>query len=73
MNKIIILYSTDCPKCKILETKLNQKNIKYETIKDVNEMQDMGIVAVPMLRVDGQLMNFVEANKWVNSENVWEK
>ena len=36
------LYTTHCPKCKVLETKLNQKNIIYESIEDTKVMEDKG-------------------------------
>lgn len=65
---MITLYSTGCPKCKILEAKLNKKNIEYQEFTDVNKMLDMGIKSVPYLEVDGKLMNFTEANDWVNKQ-----
>ena len=30
--KMIKLYTIDCPKCKVLEMKLDQKNIEYEKL-----------------------------------------
>lgn len=63
---MIKMYSTHCPKCKILETKLNQKNIEYEECNDVDEMLSKGIETVPVLEVDGQLLDFGNAVKWVN-------
>lgn len=63
---MIKMYSTHCPKCRILETKLNQKNIQYEECNDVGEMLSKGIETVPVLEVDGQLLDFGKAVKWVN-------
>lgn len=63
---MITLYTIDCPKCKILEKKLEQANIKYETCKDINIMTEKGFDFMPVLDVDGQVMNFGEAVKWVN-------
>lgn len=63
---MIKMYSTHCPKCKILETKLKQKNIEYEECTDINEMLSKGIETVPILEVDGQLLDFGKAVKWVN-------
>ena len=34
---MIKMYSTHCPKCKILETKLKQKNIEYEECTDISK------------------------------------
>lgn len=65
---MIKMYSTHCPKCKILETKLRQKNIQYEECSDVDEMLKKGIETVPVLEVDGQLLDFGNAVKWVNGK-----
>lgn len=62
----IILYSTNCPKCKILEKKLTEKNIKFTKNNNVIEMTELGIDQVPVLSIDGKLLDFVEANKWIN-------
>ena len=62
----VILYSTGCPKCKILETKLTQKNIEYSIFDDVDEMINKGFQSVPLLEVDKKVMSFGEAVKWLN-------
>ena len=62
----IILYSTNCPKCKILEKKLTEKNIKFTKNNNVIEMSELGIDQVPVLSIDGEMLSFVEANKWIN-------
>lgn len=62
----IILYSTNCPKCKILEKKLTEKNIKFTKNNNVIEMTELGIDQVPILSIEGKLLSFVEANKWIN-------
>lgn len=63
---MIILYSTNCPKCKVLEQKLKSKNIKYSEFTDVDKMIEMGFSMMPMLEVDGVIMDFGTANKWIN-------
>lgn len=63
----IILHSTHCPKCCILETKLSQKNIEYTENNDVDLMLEKGFTTVPMLEVDGTVMDFKEANDWINN------
>lgn len=65
---MVILYSTHCPKCRVLETKLNQKNIEYEECNDIEEMLKLGIQEAPQLEVDGKLMTFSEAVKWANEK-----
>lgn len=62
----VTLYSTGCPKCRILETKLNQKNIGFNIDKDEDEMIKRGFQSLPMLEVDGKLMDFGDAVRWVN-------
>lgn len=60
------LYSTDCPKCKVLKAKLEQKGIKYYETDDVNMLEQKGIVSVPVLVIDDNYMLFKEAIDWVN-------
>lgn len=62
----VILYSTNCPKCIVLSKKMEQKNIKYDIVTDVDLMQSKGFTSMPMLEVDGKLMDFGDAIKWVN-------
>lgn len=64
-----ILYTQSCPKCKILEQKLKSKNIEYTEFTDVEKMLGMGFSTMPMLEVDGVVMDFGTANKWINELN----
>lgn len=64
----VTLYTTHCPKCKVLEKKLNSKNINYNEVIDTNIMISKGFTSTPMLEVDGTIMDFSEANKWVNEQ-----
>ena len=70
----IILYTTHCPKCRVLETKFKQKNLTYTEITDINLMKEKGFLSAPMLELktagstsDSTILNFSEAVKWVNS------
>lgn len=65
---MITLYTIDCPKCKILEKKLEQANIEYEVCKDRDVIASKGFDLMPVLDVGGQVMNFGEAVKWVNNQ-----
>lgn len=65
----IKLYSTGCPRCHVLESKLNSKNISYEVCSDKDTMISMGLTAVPVLEVDGKRMEFKQAVEWINKEN----
>lgn len=65
---MIVLYSTGCPKCKILEAKLNAKGIQYSTVTDVNLMLSKGFNLMPVLEANGQIMDFKSANEWINNQ-----
>lgn len=64
----VILYSTNCPRCKILKSKLDKKGITYSVVDDVDKMLSMGMVVVPILEVDGVRMSFKEAINWINND-----
>lgn len=64
----VTLYSTNCPKCQILETKLNKKGISYSVITDINVMIEKGFTQVPVLEVDGEVKEFRAANTWVEEQ-----
>lgn len=66
----VTFYSTHCPKCKVLEMKLKQKNINYTENDNVEEMLSLGIQSAPALSVDDKIYLFTDAVKWVNSQEV---
>ena len=56
---MVELFTTEtCPKCKILKKKLDDKGVKYK-IGDNQVIVDAGYRVVPMLRVDGELLDFL--------------
>lgn len=61
----IILYSTHCPKCTVLEKKLAKKGIDFEVCDDEKTMESYGFTNLPVLQVDTSLMDFTTAIKWV--------
>lgn len=62
----IIFYSTHCPKCNVLKTKLDEKSVKYTENNDVDEMISKGWRSAPILEIDGVGLPFKEAVDWVN-------
>lgn len=66
----IILYSTGCPKCQVLTKKLNDCKLIYSVVSDVETIKSLGIDAVPVLSIDGELYSFSQANKWINNREV---
>lgn len=67
-GKNVILYEHGCPRCKVLKTKLNQKNIQYEDIADIEVMKSKGFEDAPKLEVNGVVMNFADAVKWIGEQ-----
>lgn len=65
---MIILYTIDCPKCKVLERKLEEKNIQYEVCKDTNIMAEKGYMYLPILEIDDKVLNFKEAVDWIKEK-----
>lgn len=64
----VILYSTHCPKCKVLETKLKQQDISFEEINDIDVMKTKGFMSAPMLEVDGVVYDFKAAVDWIKEQ-----
>lgn len=60
------LYSTGCPRCSVLEKKLEQKGVDYNKVTDVKLMLELGIKSAPVLEVNGERMDFSKAIAWVN-------
>ena len=63
----VTFFSTHCPKCLVLEKKLQQKNVTYDEVNDVDVMTAKGYMTVPMLEVDGVSLDFKKANDWLNT------
>lgn len=64
--KEIILFSSGCPKCKVLKQKLDDKKIKYEISEDFDELVQNNLQTVPVLKVNGEYYQFNEAVRMVN-------
>lgn len=64
--KEVILYTTHCPICIMLEKKLRDKNISYTENNDVEEMKRLGFSSVPVLKVDDKYMMATEAIEFLN-------
>lgn len=61
----VTFYSNDCPRCKILQQKLDEKGVMYEKVSDVEIMKQKGFMSVPMLEVDEKIMTYLEAINWI--------
>lgn len=67
-NMKIVLYSNDCPKCQVLKKKLIDKNLTFVTKNNMEAVVNLGYRTVPILVVDGEVMPFGDAVKWVNKQ-----
>lgn len=65
----ILLHTTNCPKCIILEKKLDQAGITYRKNEDVQVMIDAGYMEAPLLQInEDTFLTFPDAAKWINSK-----
>ena len=64
---MITLYSTGCPRCKVLKQKLDAVGASYTINDNVEDMIKKGIMTVPMLDVDGTVMDFPMAFQYVST------
>ena len=65
------LYSTNCPKCKVLIAKLKLKGLEYKLVDDVNEVtkfgSEHGANFAPILELDdGRILDFTEAVRYLS-------
>lgn len=67
MQDSVILYSTGCPRCDVLKSKLADKAVPFTENNSVDEMTALGIMQVPVLSVNGNLYEFKKAVEWVNN------
>ena len=69
---MITLYTTGCPKCKILERKLNEKNIEYNIIEGaeaIHSIKSFGLSEAPVMTIDdNSILTFGDAVRWVNNK-----
>lgn len=63
----IILYTTHCPQCKLVEMLLNKNNLEFEENTNIEEMKSLGITSVPVLSIDGKLYDTRAAVSFLSS------
>jgi hypothetical protein len=47
---------------------MKKKSIDYEENNDVSLMISKGIMSAPCLEIDGEILDFTNAVKWVNNQ-----
>jgi len=67
----MIVYSTGCPKCKILVKKLQQKEIPFELVDDEEKVMEIAntncIQSVPFVEYKGDIYLFEDVVKMINA------
>lgn len=63
----IILYSNHCPKCEMMKKMLDMKNISYDIFDNEDEMIKMGFSSMPMISIDGKIMDFSDGISWIKN------
>lgn len=70
----IVLYSTNCPKCKVITKKLEQKGINFTEIDCqadttyIEMLSGKGFKGMPVLQVGDEYFDFMKANKWIGEQ-----
>lgn len=64
----IKLYSIGCPKCNILEEKLQKSGIKFDLINNEEEVKKTRFQFFPVLEVNGNLMDFYDSIEWLKKQ-----
>lgn len=65
---MVTFYTTHCPQCKVLQKKLDAMGIRYKENTNIDDMLDLGIKSAPALGVEGKILGFKDAVKWVNEQ-----
>ena len=68
-DDIVILYTTDCPKCIVLKEKLEAGEITFTVNKDRKEMMALGMMSAPFLKINEDIMDFKTACEWINNRS----
>ena len=66
----MIVYSLPtCGQCKVLKKKLENKNISFTVVEDIEKMLELGIRGVPVLQLDdGTKLTQINAIKWIDAQ-----
>lgn len=62
-----VLYSNGCPNCRALKQMLDNKGVHYTEENSVEKMVSLGLQRVPVLSVDGELLEYRKATEFVHN------
>lgn len=66
----LILYSNNCPKCKILKEKLDESSIDYEISNDFSNLIDNGFKTLPILKTNKGFLKFLPSINYIKEISV---
>lgn len=61
----LILYTIHCPKCIVLQKKLDAKGLNYTTCDNTDVMKRLGFNLLPVLQVNNKFLSFSEAVQYI--------
>lgn len=66
-----IVYTTHCPKCNVLESKLKRSSIAYDVTDDIQPVIDAGFMSAPVLydKIEEKYYPFADAIKLINERS----
>ena len=69
MDQVTLYKTATCPKCKVLAMKMDKAGIAYTPVIVTPEISaEKGIKQAPTLEVNGEFMDMVAANNWINAQ-----
>lgn len=72
MSKIILYTSDTCYRCKIVKELFAIHSVEYEEITDKDLILSMGVESVPVIEVDGQIIdNWVSVLNWLEKNGYY--
>lgn len=66
MNDNIVLYTINCPICNRIKQMLDAKKIQYTLCSDEEKMISLGIDVLPVLSINGALLQAKAAMEYIN-------
>lgn len=64
MGKVILYTLPTCPHCSEVKRILENKNIAYDEVTDINIMKEKKFLEVPMLEIGEKIMSYIEILNW---------
>ena len=62
----ITLYTTHCPRCTVIEKKLQMAGLEYTVNDNPAAIMALGFKTAPILMVDDEIYQFKQASDWIS-------